>query len=101
MDGAMFPSPERARFRRGRLSSLPVERWRLESSKDPWRRLWEDEQERLERFQVTITIDDADLAKENMRRDKKTKKKNQILRKRNIFTHRRRLVAIDRVVVQF
>src|SRR5271154_1176694 len=41
MDGVTFASPEFARLLRGRLSPLPVARWRFESSKDPWRRPWE------------------------------------------------------------
>jgi hypothetical protein len=64
MDGVTFPSPELARLRRGRLSPLPVARWRFESSKDPWRRLWEGEQETSERDQVTVTIDEFGLANE-------------------------------------
>jgi hypothetical protein len=65
MDGVTFPSPELARLRRGRLSPLPVARWRFESSKDPWRRLWEGEQETSERDQVTVTTDKFGLANES------------------------------------
>jgi hypothetical protein len=68
MDGVTFPSPELARLRRGRLSPLPVARWRFESSKDPWRRLWQGEQETSERDQVTVTIEKFGLANESTRK---------------------------------
>ena len=101
MDGVTFVSPELARLRRGRPSPLPVARWRFESSKDPWRRLWEGEQETSERVQFTVTIDEFGLANESTRRGEKPDKNQSTKSKKSYAsTHRSRLVAIDRIVMQ-